>query len=82
MTIKHSVRYRRLSAIRLGACLFTAVVCVLGVGSLATAGGWAVSTLDEVPVPIAGEPIDVGFTIRQHGITPVDISENVGITIT
>lgn len=82
MTIKHVARYRRLSTIRLGACLVAASVCVLGIGSLATAGGWAVSTLDEVPVPIAGEPIDVGFTIRAHGITPVDISGNVGITIT
>ena len=82
MTIKHAVRYRRLSAIRLGACLVTAVACVLGIGSIATAGGWAVSTLDELPVPIAGEPIDVGFTIRQHGITPIDLSEDVGITIT
>ncbi len=82
MTIKHAVRYRRLSAMRLGACLVVVVVCALGIGSLATAGGWAVSTLDEVPVPIAGEPIDVGFTIRQHGITPVDLSEDVGITIT
>ena len=82
MTIKHARNLRRFSATRIGACLLTVVVCALGFGSLASAGGWAVSTLDEVPVPIAGEPIDVGFTIRQHGVTPVDMAEDVGITIT
>lgn len=67
---------------RVSACLITVAIGALGIGSLASAGGWAVSTLDEIPVPTAGGPIDVGFTIRQHGITPVDMSENVGITIT
>ena len=82
MTINRDRYFRSFSAIRIGACLITVVVCAMGVGSAASAGGWAVSTLDELPVPIAGEPIDVGFTIRQHGITPVDLTENVGITVT
>lgn len=69
-------------AFRMWMCLLTVAVCVLGFGSAATAGGWAVSTLDEIPVPIAGEPIDVGFTIRQHGVRPIDLTEDVGITIT
>ncbi len=41
----------------------------------ASAGGWAVSTLDPMSTPVAGAPIDVGFTIRQHGVTPVDLDD-------
>jgi hypothetical protein len=37
------------------------------------AGGWAVITLDELPNDVrAGQPLTVGFTVRQHGITPMD----------
>jgi hypothetical protein len=37
------------------------------------AGGWAVITLDELPTDVrAGEPVTVGFMVRQHGITPMD----------
>ena len=36
------------------------------------AGGWAVITLDELPTGIvAGEPFTVGFTVLQHGRTPM-----------
>ncbi len=45
-------------------------------------GGWAVTTIDSVPTPIPGQPIDVEFTIRQHGVTPVDLDEGVSITVT
>lgn len=39
----------------------------------ALAGGWAVITLDELPGEIvAGEPLEIGFTVRQHGVTPLD----------
>ena len=48
----------------------------------ASAGGWAVSTLDEVPSPRAGEVVDVGFTIRQHGVTPVNLDGDVGVELT
>ena len=35
-------------------------------------GGWAVVTLDELPTSVhAGEPLAVGFTVRQHGRTPL-----------
>lgn len=38
----------------------------------AFAGGWAVITLDELPVNVvAGEPFTVGFTVLQHGRTPM-----------
>lgn len=36
------------------------------------AGGWAVITLDELPTAVrAGEPLTVGFTVLQHGRTPM-----------
>jgi mono/diheme cytochrome c family protein len=36
------------------------------------AGGWAVITLDELPSDIeAGEPLTIGFTVLQHGRTPM-----------
>ena len=39
----------------------------------AFSGGWAVITLDELPTDIAaGEPLTIGFTVRQHGITPMN----------
>lgn len=36
------------------------------------AGGWAVITLDELPTGVvAGEPLTIGFTVLQHGKTPM-----------
>lgn len=36
------------------------------------AGGWAVITLDELPRNVvAGEPLTIGFTVLQHGRTPM-----------
>lgn len=38
----------------------------------ALAGGWAVITLDELPSSVvAGEPVTIGFTVLQHGRTPM-----------
>jgi cytochrome c2 len=38
----------------------------------AFAGGWAVITLDELPSNVlAGEPLTIGFTVLQHGRTPM-----------
>jgi cytochrome c2 len=38
----------------------------------AFAGGWAVITLDDLPAQvIAGEPLKIGFTVRQHGNHPM-----------
>lgn len=35
------------------------------------AGGWAVVTLDELPAQVvAGQPLKIGFIVRQHGRTP------------
>ena len=37
------------------------------------AGGWAVITLDSLPdVVEAGKPVTLAYTVRQHGVTPVD----------
>ena len=36
------------------------------------AGGWAVITLDELPSGVvAGKPLTIGFTVLQHGKTPM-----------
>ena len=36
------------------------------------AGGWATVTLDEYPTDmVAGEAFKIGFTVLQHGVTPV-----------
>jgi mono/diheme cytochrome c family protein len=38
----------------------------------AFAGGWAVVTLDHLPTQVvAGEPVEIGFMLRGHGVTPV-----------
>ena len=38
----------------------------------AFAGGWAVITLDELPGQVAAEQlIEIGFMVRQHGVTPM-----------
>lgn len=81
MDINHNRYSPLVLTTRVIACLL-AVVIALGIGSVASAGGWAISTLDELPNPIAGEPIQVGFTILAHGISPIDISEGVGVNIT
>ena len=59
---------------------FVLMVAVL-TGGTAAAGGWAVSSLDPIPTsPVVGRAVAIGFTIRQHGVTPVAI-EDVAITI-
>lgn len=55
----------------LAACIIVAGLLVGGTS--ASAGGWAVTTLDPLPSVSPGETAAVGFTIRQHGVTPVDM---------
>ena len=46
----------------------------LALSSPALAGGWAVTTLDSVPDGFdAGQTYAIGYTIRQHGVTPVTV---------
>lgn len=61
--------------------LLIALLAIIGLGGTAAAGGWAVTTLDAMPTPIPGQPVDVGFTIRQHGVTPIDIADGVAIEV-
>ena len=49
--------------------------------SVGRAGGWAVASLDPLPDGAAGESVDVGFRLLQHGHTPVVASEWPGATI-
>lgn len=52
--------------------LLTVLALALSVASLAQAGGWFVITLDSLPASAtAGEPLTIGFMLRQHGRTPV-----------
>ena len=47
-----------------------ALVLLLTTALIAEAGGWAVITLDELPIQItAGQALSIGFTVRQHGQT-------------
>jgi hypothetical protein len=59
-----------------------AVGLAVGVGTgTASAGGWALASLDSAPVPVAGRSLDVGFTIRQHGVTRVNPKGIVGVSV-
>ena len=57
-------------------------IATLAVAAPAGAGGWAVTTLDPLDgAPVAGEPFEVGFTVRQHGKTPISL-DDAGILVT
>jgi hypothetical protein len=58
-----------------------ALVVVAGFGSSASAGGWAVGSIDEIPDAAPGQTADVGFTILQHGVTPAELTDDVGVEI-
>ncbi len=57
----------------------TLVLAVLAIalGALATpalAGGWAVTTFDDMPGQfVSGQEYTLGYTIRQHGATPINV---------
>ena len=57
------------------------IAAFAGFGSPASAGGWAVASLDSIPAAEPGATTEVSFTILQHGITPADLDEDVGIEI-
>ena len=66
---------------RLVSAVATALVIVAGFGSSTSAGGWAIGSIDGVPDGRAGQTVGVGFTILQHGVTPVDLEDDVGVEI-
>ena len=58
------------SRIRIGLCLALLIASLIAIPVFA--GGWAVITLDQLPSGVvAGEPITIGFTVLQHGKTPM-----------
>ncbi len=65
---------------RLTAACLVVVAGLLGFASPASAGGWAVTTLDPLPDLPSDEAVAIGFTIRQHGVTPVDL-DGVSIVV-
>jgi len=54
-------------------------VFALGLAALATpalAGGWAVTTFDDMPGQlVSGKEYALGYTIRQHGETPINVGK-------
>ena len=57
---------------RLRISIFLALLVSLLLAVPVLAGGWAVITLDEWPSDVvAGEPVTIGFTVLQHGKTPL-----------
>jgi hypothetical protein len=54
-------------------------VFALGLAALATpalAGGWAVTTFDDMPGQfVSGKEYALGYTIRQHGATPINVAK-------
>lgn len=53
--------------------VFFGALWAFGTVSAAGAGGWAITTLDEVPASFAaGTTYRVGFTVLQHGIRPAE----------
>jgi hypothetical protein len=65
--------------VRIVAAAALTVVAFAGFSSPASAGGWAVASLDSIPAAEPGATTEVSFTILQHGITPADLDEGVGI---
>ena len=52
--------------------MIVALLLTLIVVTPVLAGGWAVITLDELPSNlVAGKPFTIGFTVLQHGRTPM-----------
>jgi len=52
----------------------SAIALTLMIATSALAGGWAKAIMDTPPDDPSspGQPISIGFTLLQHGVTPVD----------
>jgi hypothetical protein len=59
---------------RLALAAALASMLTLALAATALAGGWANAVMDTPPDGPAGpnEPVTLGFTLMQHGVTPVD----------
>lgn len=81
MTTALGHRYRT-ARIRGGLALLATMGALIVLGAPpAGAGGWAVTTLDPMTAPVAGVSTRVGFTIRQHGVRPVNPDGRVGLSV-
>jgi hypothetical protein len=61
------------------AAFVAALVVVAGPGAgPASAGGWAITTMDALPAGgvVPGRATPLGYTIRQHGVTPVELDDS------
>jgi hypothetical protein len=48
----------------------------LSAGNAGARGGWAITTLDSLKAaPVARQSTEVGYTILQHGVTPVSVDD-------
>jgi hypothetical protein len=60
-------------------------IFALALAALATpalAGGWAVTTFDDMPGQIvSGKEYALGYTIRQHGATPINVDKTEIIAV-
>jgi hypothetical protein len=59
---------------RLALAATSASIMILVLAATALAGGWANAVMDTPPDDPAGpnQPVTLGFTLMQHGVTPVD----------
>lgn len=54
----------------------------LALGAPAAGGGWAITTLDQLPPTfVAGQTYRLGYTIRQHGVTPIRVDRTQIIAV-
>jgi hypothetical protein len=60
-----------------------AMLAMLWLTASAFAGGWVVTTIDPLPPRMqAGRTYDIGFVMRQHGVTPIaDATPQVNISL-
>jgi hypothetical protein len=71
-------RLHRAAAI-VAAAIVVVVAGTVGAGAgPASAGGWAVTTLDTLPAGglQPGRATPLGYTIRQHGVTPIELDDS------
>jgi hypothetical protein len=61
---------------RLTLAFFVFALALTALATPALAGGWAVTTFDDMPGQIvSGKEYALGYTIRQHGATPVNVAK-------
>ena len=57
--------------------LMVLAVALLAIPSWAIAGGWALTSFDELPTKFeAGASYDLTYTVLQHGVNPVDVGQS------